>query len=90
MKGSGDYREHAEAIVHECFEDEHHTPISGTACRSCIARAIEDARRAESEAIAEFVALRGSESGYTHVEDLVTSIRSRGAADPTLGEERER
>ena len=80
-----DSRERAGAVSDAC-------PHIGrlVACEECIAQAIEDARQAESEAIAEFVALRGSESGYTHVEDLVAAIRSRGAADPTSGEERGR
>lgn len=89
MKGSEGF---AQAAIAACREADNtpgsgHYPYDGVmACASCIAQAIEDARRAESEAIADFVALRGSESGYTHVEDLVAAIRSRGAADPTSGE----
>lgn len=51
----------------------------GWICGAHAREAIEAAVKAERDAIADFVSLYGSESGYTHVGALVAAIRARGS-----------
>lgn len=71
-------RERTRATVAECRRSPLNHDNDGWSCGAHVTEAIEAAVLAEREAIAEFVSLYGSESGYTHVETLVRAIRERG------------
>lgn len=74
-----DARKRALAVVRECKTSMLNHDNDGWCCGAHVAEAIEAAVKAERDAIADFVSLYGSESGYTHVGALVAAIRARGS-----------